>query len=39
MDSRLTYDKDNVKGKGALKGFAVGSDHGIVKKTVALVKQ
>jgi hypothetical protein len=38
-DLRLTYDKDNVKAKAALKNFTVGSDHGIQKKTIALVKQ
>jgi len=37
-DLRLSYDKDNVKAKAALKGFAVGGDHGIQKKTIALVK-
>jgi hypothetical protein len=37
-DLRLTYDKDNVKAKAALKGFAVGGDHGVLKKTIALVK-
>ena len=38
-DLRLTYDKDNVKAKAALNGFAVGGDHGIQKKTAALAKQ
>ena len=38
-DLRLTYDKDKVKAKAALKGFAVGGDHGIQKKTIALAKQ
>jgi len=38
-DLRVTYDKDNVKAKGALIGFAVGGNHGIQKKTVALTKQ
>jgi hypothetical protein len=37
-DLRIAYDKDNVKAKAALKGFAVGADHGILKKTIALVK-
>jgi hypothetical protein len=37
-DMRLTYEKDKVKAKGAVKSFAVGSDHGVQKKTVALVK-
>jgi hypothetical protein len=37
-DLRLSYDKDNVKAKAALKGFAVGGDHGIQKKTIALAK-
>lgn len=37
-DLRITYDKDNVKAKAALKGLAVGGDHGIQKKTIALVK-
>ena len=38
-DLRLTYDKDNVKAKGMLTGFAVGGNHGIQKKTVTLTKQ
>jgi len=38
-DLRLTYDKDNVKAKGALPSFAVGGNHGVQKKTVALTKQ
>jgi hypothetical protein len=38
-DLRFTYDKDNVKAKGVLTGFAVGGNHGIQKKTGALVKQ
>jgi hypothetical protein len=38
-DLRVTYDKDNVKAKGALTGFAVGGNHGILKKSVALLKQ
>ena len=37
-DLRMTYDKNNVKAKAALKGFAVGGDHGVQKKTIALVK-
>lgn len=37
-DLRLTYEKDKVKAKGAVKAFAVGSDHGVQKKTVALAK-
>jgi predicted small lipoprotein YifL len=37
-DLRITYDKNNVKAKAALKGFAVGGDHGVQKKTIALVK-
>lgn len=37
-DLRLTYDKDKVKAKAALKAFAVGGDHGIQKKTIALTK-
>jgi hypothetical protein len=37
-DLRITYDKDKVKAKAALKGFAVGGDHGVQKKTIALVK-
>ena len=35
-DLRVTYDKDQVKAKGALVGFAVGGNHGIQKKTVAM---
>jgi hypothetical protein len=35
---RLSYDKDNVKAKAVLKGFAVGGDHGIQKKTIELAK-
>jgi hypothetical protein len=35
-DLRLTYEKDKVKAKGSLKGFAVAGNHGIQKKTVAL---
>lgn len=38
-DLRLSYDRDNVKAKGALKGFEVGANRGILKKTVALTKQ
>ena len=38
-DLRLSYDKDNVKAKGAVKGFAVGGNHGILKKTFELTKQ
>jgi hypothetical protein len=38
-DLRLTFDKDNVKAKAALKSFAVSGDHGILKKTIALEKQ
>jgi hypothetical protein len=38
-DLRVTYDKDNVKAKGALTGFAVGGNHGVQKKTIALIKQ
>ena len=37
-DLRLSYDKDKVKAKAALKGFAVGGDHGVQKKTVELAK-
>ncbi len=37
-DLRLTYDKDNVKATAAVKAFSVGSDHGILKKTIALAK-
>jgi hypothetical protein len=37
-DLRLAYDKDNVKAKAAVKAFAVGGDHGILKKTIALAK-
>jgi len=38
-DLRLTYDKDNVKAKGSVTGFAVAGNHGIQKKTFALTKQ
>jgi len=38
-DLRLTYDHENVRAKGALTGFAVGSNHGVQKKTVVLTKQ
>jgi hypothetical protein len=37
-DLRLAYEKDNVKAKADVKGFAVGGDHGILKKTVVLAK-
>ena len=37
-DLRLSYDKDKVKAKAVLKGFAVGGDHGIQKKTIELAK-
>jgi hypothetical protein len=37
-DLRITYDKNNVKAKAALKGFAVAGDHGVQKKTIALVR-
>jgi hypothetical protein len=37
-DFRLTYEKDKIKAKGGLKAFAVGSDHGVQRKTVALAK-
>lgn len=37
-DLRLNYDKDNVKAKADLRGFAVGGDHGVLKKTIALAK-
>ena len=37
-DLRVTYDKDNVKAKGALTNFAVGGNHGILKKTIAMTK-
>jgi hypothetical protein len=38
-DLRVTYDKDNVKAKGSLPSFAVGGNHGILKKTIVLTKQ
>ena len=38
-DLRVTYDKDNVKAKGALPSFAVGGNHGVQKKTIVLTKQ
>jgi len=38
-DLRLSYDKDNVKAKGAVKGLSVGTNHGILKTTAALTKQ
>ena len=37
-DLRLYYDKAGVKAKAAVKAFAVGGDHGILKKTIALAK-
>lgn len=37
-DLRLSYNRDNIKAKAALKGFAVGGDHGVLKKTIALTK-
>lgn len=37
-DLRLNYDKGGVKGKAAVPGFAVGGDHGILKKTIPLTK-
>ena len=37
-DLRLSFEKDQVKAKGALKGFTVGGDHGVQKKTIALTK-
>lgn len=38
-DLRLSYDKDNVKAKGEVKGLKVGGDHGILKTTAAMAKQ
>jgi hypothetical protein len=38
-DLRLSYEKDNVRAKGALPSFAVGGNHGVQKKTIALTKQ
>ncbi|HLY61369.1 MAG TPA: hypothetical protein VKV95_11520 [Terriglobia bacterium] len=38
-DLRVTYDKDNVKAKGALPTFAVAGNHGVQKKTIVLTKQ
>jgi hypothetical protein len=38
-DLVVTYDHDNVKGKGSLPNFAVGGNHGIQKKTIPLTKQ
>jgi hypothetical protein len=38
-DLRLTYEKDNVRAKGTVPGFAVGGNHGIQKKTFPLTKQ
>ena len=35
-DLRLSYEKDQVKAKGGLKGLAVGAHQGIQKKTIAL---
>ena len=35
----MDYDKDKVKAKAAVKGFTVGGDHGIQKKTIELAKQ
>ena len=37
-DLRLAYDKDGVKAKTAVRGFAVGGDHGILKKTIPVTK-
>jgi hypothetical protein len=37
-DLRLSYNKDGVKAKAAVKGFTVGGDHGVLKKTIALTK-
>ena len=37
-DLRLTYEKDNVKAKADIKGFAVGGNHGVLKKTFAVAK-
>ena len=37
-DFRFTYEKDKLKAKGDLKGFAVGTNHGVLKRTVALAK-
>ena len=37
-DIRVSYDKDNVKAKGALTSFAVGGNHGIQKKTINMTK-
>lgn len=37
-DMRFTYEKDKVKAKGALQGLAVGTNHGVLKKTVTLAK-
>ncbi len=37
-DIRVSYEKDNVKAKGALTNFAVGGNHGIQKKTISMTK-
>lgn len=37
-DLRISFDRDNVKAKAAVKGFTVGGDHGTLKKTIALAK-
>lgn len=38
-DLGLSYDKDQIKAKGNVKGFTVGSDHGIFKTTVKMTKE
>jgi hypothetical protein len=38
-DLSFSYDKDNIKAKGTLKGFAVGGNHGILKATGTLTKE
>ena len=38
-DLRVSYDKDNVKAKGTLTKFAVGGNHGVLKKTIELSKE
>jgi len=38
-DLVLSYDKDNLKAKGTLKGLAVGGNHGILKTTGTLIKE
>jgi hypothetical protein len=38
-DLHLSYDKDNVKAKAAVRNFVVGGDHGVLKKTIVLTKQ